>query len=136
MYCVVYDGHCNLCVNLVRLLESLDQGRQFQYVPMQDRDTLAAYAITPETCEAGMILLDMEAPTRRWQGSDAAEEIGRRLPWGEPFVQAYRALPWVKPSADQVYAFVRDHRYAIFGQRRSRYDSAYPYCENSRCEGQ
>ena len=27
-----------------------------------------------------MILIDTNTPTRRWQGSDAAEEIGRLLP--------------------------------------------------------
>ncbi|WP_035986445.1 thiol-disulfide oxidoreductase DCC family protein [Leptolyngbya sp. KIOST-1] len=142
MYCVIYDGNCNLCVSLVRLLESLDQGNQFRYVPMQDEATLTQYSITAADCEAGMILLDLQAPDsrsdpsrkRRWQGSDAAEEIGRLLPLGDGFVQAYRALPGVKQAGDQVYAFVRDRRYELFGQRPSRYDSAYPLCTDQRCQ--
>ena len=63
------------------------------------------------------------------QGSDAAEEIGRLLPLGNPFVEIYRALPGAKQVGDQVYAFVRDRRYELFGQRPSRYDSAYPLCD-------
>ncbi|MBE9108706.1 DUF393 domain-containing protein [Nodosilinea sp. LEGE 07298] len=133
MYCVIYDGNCNLCVSLVQLLESLDRGMQFQYVPMQDEQTLARYDITAADCEAGMLLIDLQAPDRRWQGSDAAEEIGRLLPLGDTFVQAYRALPGIKQAGDQVYAFVRDRRYELFGQRPSRYDSAYPLCTDQRC---
>ncbi|HSM80864.1 MAG TPA: DCC1-like thiol-disulfide oxidoreductase family protein [Nodosilinea sp.] len=133
MYCVIYDGNCNLCVNLVQLLERLDRGTQFQYVPMQDGATLARYGITPADCEAGMILLDSQAPDRRWQGSDAAEEIGRLLPLGDLFVQAYRALPGAKRLGDQVYAVVRDRRYELFGQRSQRYDSAYPLCDGDGC---
>ena len=133
MYCVIYDGNCNLCVSLVRLLESLDRGNQFQYLPMQDEATLARYNITAADCEAGMILLDLQALDRRWQGSAAAEEIGRLLPLGDVFVQAYRALPGVKQAGDQVYAFVRDNRYELFGKRSSRYDSGYPLCTDQRC---
>lgn len=133
MYCVIYDGNCNLCVSLVQLLESVDRGAQFQYVPMQDSATLARYGITPADCEAGMILIDSQAPDRRWQGSDAAEEIGRLLPLGNPFVQAYRALPGAKQVGDQIYAFVRDRRYELFGQRRDRYDSAFPLCGDQNC---
>lgn len=133
MYCVIYDGNCNLCVTLVRVLESVDQGAQFQYVPMQDSPTLARYGITPTDCEAGMILIDRQAPDRRWQGSAAAEEIGRLLPLGNPFVQAYRALPGAKQVGDQVYAFVRDRRYDLFGKRSDRYDSAFPLCDDDSC---
>ena len=136
MYCVIYDSTCNLCVNLVRLLESLDQGAQFQYLPMQDSPTLARYGITPTDCEAGMILIDIDNPSQRWQGSTAAEEIGRLLPLGNPFVLAYRALPGAKQVGDQVYAFVRDRRYDLFGQRRDRYDSAFPLCNQQSCNPQ
>ncbi|MGB3311460.1 MAG: DCC1-like thiol-disulfide oxidoreductase family protein [Nodosilinea sp.] len=133
MYCVIYDGDCNLCVSLVRLLESLDRGAQFQYVPMQDEPALTRYGITAADCEAGMLLIDLQSPQRRWQGSDAAEEIGRLLPLGDTFVQAYRALPGAKQAGDQVYAFVRDRRYELFGKRPSRYDSTYPLCDDQRC---
>ncbi len=35
-YSVIYDGNCNFCVSLVQLLESIDRGQQFEYIPMQD----------------------------------------------------------------------------------------------------
>jgi predicted DCC family thiol-disulfide oxidoreductase YuxK len=134
-YYVIYDGNCNLCVSLVRLLEQLDRGDRFQYVPMQNQETLSSLGITPQDCEMGMILIDADHLERRWQGSDAAEEIGRQLPLGNIFVSAYRSLPGVKQLGDRAYEQIRDHRYQWFGQRSDRYDSAYPVCESDTCKG-
>lgn len=127
-YHVIYDGNCNLCVTLVQLLENLDQGQQFQYIPMQDQQGLNRFGITPTDCEMGMILINGDRPQQRWQGSDAAEEIGRLLPGGSAFVAAYRALPGMKWAGDRIYEQVRDHRYTLFGQRSTLYNSAYPSC--------
>ena len=133
MYHVIYDGSCNLCVNLVRLLENLDQGKQFLYTPMQEEQTLQTWGITAQDCEMGMILLNVDNPTQRWQGSNAAEEIGRLLPLGSVFVEAYRALPGAKWVGDRVYEQIRDNRYLLFGQRSNPYRSAYPACDSGQC---
>ena len=127
-YHVIYDGNCNLCVTLVQLLEILDQGQRFQYIPMQDQQGLNPFEITPEKCNLGMILIDGNDPQRRWQGSDAAEEIGKLLPGGEIFVLAYRSLPGLKWLGDRIYEQIRDHRYTLFGQRSATYQSNYPSC--------
>ncbi len=81
----------------------------------------------------GMILVNANFPEQRWQGSDAAEEIGRLLPMGEVFVKAYRALPGMKWTGDRVYEQVRDNRYALFGKRESTYQPAYPACPSESC---
>ena len=132
-YYVIYDGNCNLCVTLVQLLENLDRGDQFRYIPMQDEPALEPFGITAQDCTLGMILLNPDFPTQRWQGSDAAEEIGRLLPLGDVFVQAYRMLPGVKWMGDRVYAQVRDHRYTLFGKRDTTYQSGYPVCTSDSC---
>ncbi|HEY9645654.1 MAG TPA: DCC1-like thiol-disulfide oxidoreductase family protein [Chroococcidiopsis sp.] len=132
-YHVIYDGNCNLCVSLVRLLESLDQGDRFLYAPMQDHDTLAHYGITPKDCELGMLLINAAQPTERWQGSAAAEEIGRQLPLGATFVAAYRALPGLKWGGDRLYDQIRDNRYTLFGKRDRTYSSPYPICQSGSC---
>ena len=126
MQYVIYDGSCNLCVNLVKVLERLDQGQRFRYIPMQDEATLALLDVTPQTCQAGMIVIDKENPQQRWQGSDAAEKIGQLLPLSQPAVAAYLAVPGLKAAGDRVYAQVRDNRYQIFGKRDQVYRSAYP----------
>jgi predicted DCC family thiol-disulfide oxidoreductase YuxK len=132
MYSVIYDGHCNLCVNLVRSLEALDRGQRFQYIPMQDRASLAVYGLTPADGQAGMIVLDQADPSQRWQGSAAAEAIVRLFPLAEGLVHGYQ-LSWLKPLGDQIYAYVRDRRYALFGQRHTLYRSAYPDCQSGHC---
>ena len=131
-YIVIYDGNCNLCVTLVQLLERLDSGQQFRYLSMQD-DAIASFGVTAADCELGMILIDAESPEKRWQGSDAAEEIGRLLPLGATFVAAYRALPGLKQGGDRAYEFIRDNRYEIFGKRDSTYESSFPACETGSC---
>jgi predicted DCC family thiol-disulfide oxidoreductase YuxK len=120
-------------VTLVRFLEQLDKGQQFEYVPMQDEVTLRRWDITSKDCEQGMILINQSKPECRWQGSDAAEEIGHLLPTGDVFVQAYRALPGAKSTGDSFYSFIRDNRYSIFGGRDQVYQSNYPLCEGDEC---
>lgn len=133
-YYVIYDGNCNLCTTLVQLLERLDQGTQFQYMPMQDQQALSQFGITPDDCEQGMIVINAAVPEQRWQGSDAAEEIGRLLPLGNVFVSAYRALPGAKWAGDRTYAQIRDNRYALFGKRDRTYQPLYPAaCVSDRC---
>lgn len=131
-YYVIYDGNCHLCVTLVQMLETLDKGEMFRYSPMQDEQTISHWGITPLDCELGVILIDADAPQRRWQGTVAVEEIGKLLPLGSVFVEAYRALPGVKWVGDQIYEQVRDHRYTLFGKRASVYQSAY--CANGSCK--
>ncbi|AFZ27558.1 hypothetical protein Cylst_5549 [Cylindrospermum stagnale PCC 7417] len=131
-YYVIYDGNCHLCVTLVQLLETLDRGNLFRYTSMQDEQTLSQWGITPEDCEQGMIVIDGNTPSGRWQGSAAAEEIGRLLPLGNVFVEAYRALPGMKWVGDRFYEQIRDNRYTLFGKRSQTYQSAY--CVDGSCK--
>lgn len=130
-YYVIYDGRCNLCVTLVQLLETLDQGKQFRYVSMQDEQMLSEWGITAQDCEQGMILIDANTTSKRWQGSNAAEKIGRLLPLGSVFVEAYRALPGMKWAGDRFYEQIRDNRYTLFGKRGDTYQSTY--CVDGSC---
>jgi predicted DCC family thiol-disulfide oxidoreductase YuxK len=127
-YLVIYDGLCNLCATGVQLLERLDRGRQFCYAPMQDASTLAQWGIPPEQVELGMILIDLEHPERRWQGSAAIEQIAALLPSGEVWLALYRNFPGLKFLGDRGYEQIRDHRYEWFGCRNTLYLSAYPVC--------
>ena len=133
-YYVIYDGNCNLCVNLVKFLENLDQGKIFSYAPMQDTKTLSSLDLTIDDCQKGMILVSTNQPQQKWQGSDAAEEIARLLPTGELFINFYRALPGLKNMGDNFYSYIRDNRYDLFGQRDRTYVSPYSIeCETNQC---
>lgn len=141
MYAVIYDGNCNLCVTLVKFLEKIENSGRFGYVPMQDEAALKRLGVGAEDCEMGMLLIELtaagEVSDRRWQGSDAAEEIGRLLPMGAAFVQAYRSMPGAKVAGDRTYSFVRDNRYQLFGKRDQTYRSQqpikWPNCDQNNC---
>ncbi len=128
MYLVIYDGLCHLCANGVRFLEHLDRGQRFCYAPMQATSVLAQWGIQPEEVEGGMIVIDLEHPQRRWQGSAAVEQIAALLPGGDLGLTLYRSIPGLKFLGDRGYEQIRDHRYAWFGRRNTLYESAYPFC--------
>ncbi|MCC0177666.1 DUF393 domain-containing protein [Waterburya agarophytonicola K14] len=117
-YHVVFDSKCNLCTNFSQILQQFDRENIFAYIPMQDKSALAEFGITPNDCEAGMILIDASQPDKRWQGSEAAEEIARLLPLGDLFINAYRAIPGMKRLGDRSYEQIRDNRYQWFGERK------------------
>lgn len=125
-YHVVYDGNCNLCVTFTKLLEQFDGGQLFDYIPMQDEDTLQQFDIASEECQMGIILIDGVQPQKRWQGSNAVEEIATLLPLGDAFIAAYRSIPGIKDIGDRTYEQVRDNRYQWFGKRDTTYYSNYP----------
>jgi len=126
-YAVIYDGDCNLCANFVSILENLDRGRQFCYIPMQDEETLRQFDVSAADCEMGMILIDRRDRNRRWQGSEAAEEITRLLPAGNALISTYRAISPLKALGDASYIKIRDNRYRLFGKRDHTYHTAYPF---------
>jgi predicted DCC family thiol-disulfide oxidoreductase YuxK len=126
-YHVVYDGNCNLCVTFTKLLEQFDRGELFDYIPMQDTATLQQFEITERDCNLGMILIDGNQPEKRWQGSNAAEEIVKLLPLGDAFIAAYRSIPGMKWLGDTTYEQVRDNRYSWFGRTDTTYYSSYPF---------
>ncbi len=126
-YTVIYDGQCNLCSNLVNILQHLDRGHHFQYIPMQDEGILSPWGVTMCQCdELGMMVIDNQDPSQRWQGSEAAEQIARVLPAGEFFMALYCGIPGLKWMGDRSYKQVRDHRYAWFGRRDQLFRTDYP----------
>jgi predicted DCC family thiol-disulfide oxidoreductase YuxK len=126
-YAVIYDGNCNLCASFVSILEKLDRGCLFCYIPMQDEAALQQFNVTSTDCEMGMILIDRIDSTQRWQGSEAAEEITRLFPMGKALIAAYRAIAPLKSLGDSTYIHIRDNRYKLFGKRDRTYHTAYPF---------
>lgn len=134
-YNVIYDGNCNLCVTFTQWLENFDQGNLFNYIPMQNKEVLEQFNITPADCELGMILIDSDNLNQRWQGSLAAEKIIELLPNGDLLMNIYRGIPNLKWLGDKSYLKIRDNRYQWFGSREKTYYSSYGLSctNNSNC---
>ena len=133
-YYAIYDGNCNLCVTFVQQLEQIDRGKIFRYIPMQDQLTLAEFGVTEADCEQGMMLIDADNLSQRWQGSAAAEAIGKLLPGVTFAIDLYRWLPGLKWLGDRSYLQIRDNRYNWFGKRNT-YFSNYRFesCHEGKC---
>jgi predicted DCC family thiol-disulfide oxidoreductase YuxK len=138
-YIVIYDGNCNLCVTFTQVLERFDQGKLFNYIPMQNKEILQQLNITPQDCELGMILVNPNKLDQRWQGSEAAEKIIELLPNGQLFINTYRRIPGLKWLGDKSYLQIRDNRYQWFGSRQKTYCSPYsvncdhnPFCTSQK----
>jgi predicted DCC family thiol-disulfide oxidoreductase YuxK len=134
-YYAIYDGNCNLCVTFVRQLEQIDAGKIFQYIPMQDKLTLAEFGVTEADCEQGMMLINGDNPQQRWQGSEAAEAIGKLLPGINLAIDLYRWLPGLKWLGDRGYLQIRDNRYNWFGKRDNTYFATHRFesCQQGSC---
>jgi predicted DCC family thiol-disulfide oxidoreductase YuxK len=134
-YYAIYDGNCNLCVTFVQKLEQFDSGKIFQYVPMQDDQTLNKLGITASDCEQGMMLINADDLTQRWQGSEAAEAIGKLIPGVNLAIDLYRWVPGLKWLGDRGYLQIRDNRYTWFGKRDQTYLSTYQFksCQDDHC---
>ena len=126
-YYTIYDGDCNLCVTFVQQLEQVDRGKLFQYIPMQDDRTLNELGVTAADCEQGMMLIDADDLSRRWQGSEAAEAIGKLLPGVNLAIDLYQWVPGLKWLGDRGYLQIRDNRYAWFGKRDRTYLSTHQF---------
>ncbi len=102
---------------------------------MQDEQTLSELGVTPSDCEQGMMLIDADDLTQRWQGSEAAEAIGKLLPRVNLAIDLYRWVPGFKWLGDRSYLQIRDNRYAWFGKRDQTYLSAYQFksCQEGKC---
>jgi predicted DCC family thiol-disulfide oxidoreductase YuxK len=134
-YLVIYDGDCNLCAGLVQLLERLDQGRTFAYSPMQNAEILARFQLAIADMVLGVMLIDLNCPSIRWQGSSAIEEIAKLLPNAAPFVHLYLQIKPIKWLGDRTYEQIRNHRYALFGKRSHTFVSEFaPICAGDRCQ--
>jgi predicted DCC family thiol-disulfide oxidoreductase YuxK len=139
-YYIIYDGNCNLCVTFVQQLEQLDSAQQairqksilFQYIPMQDKQTLVELGVTEDDCQQGMMLINANDLTQRWQGSEAAEAIGKLLPGVNLAIDLYRWIPGLKWLGDRGYLQIRDRRYQWFGKRKQTYFSEYRF---ESCQG-
>ena len=142
-YYAIYDGNCNLCVTFVQQLEQIDsvqqrlrqRGKLFQYIPMQDKQTLAKFGVSEDDCQQGMMLINAEDLTQRWQGSEAAEAIGKLLPGVSLAIDLYRWIPGLKWLGDRGYVQMRDNRYHWFGKRARTYfsDDRFESCEEGKC---
>jgi len=107
---VFYDVDCGVCFFIARVLARLDVHRRLRLVSSRDTEALATYAadIDRELLDKTVVVIDPEAPARRWTRAAAVAEIFRALPFGGLWSWPLR-LPGVSALSNAAYdAFARN----------------------------
>ena len=80
-YYVIYDGNCNLCVSLVKLLEKLDQGKTFNYAAMQEQEVLSSLDNKNLNCIQYYLLVSGYYSRSRGSSSSSSSSSTRYSPY-------------------------------------------------------
>lgn len=106
---LIYDGECEFCRRMIRLVERWDTGDRIRTIPFQSAD-LSGHEIPRAAAEEAMHLVDPDG--RVWRGAIAARELLRALPGGGPIRWLF-FVPGVLPVAERVYSWIarRRHRF-------------------------
>jgi predicted DCC family thiol-disulfide oxidoreductase YuxK len=108
---VFYDADCGVCTLLVRVLARMDVHRRLRWISNRDLAALPA-GFDPAPLEQTILVVDRDAPDRRWTRSDAFAEIFGALPFGRWWAWPMR-LPLVRTVAGRGYDVFARHRTAI-----------------------
>ncbi|WP_041468506.1 thiol-disulfide oxidoreductase DCC family protein [Chloroherpeton thalassium] len=90
---LIYDGHCNLCVNFVKMVEPFnDEGKgrfKVRLVPYQKADELVtAFKLDKEALKSAFHLIDENGNVfKAGQAIDKLADIYPLLKFGSPFLQ-------------------------------------------------
>ncbi|HJR64089.1 MAG TPA: DUF393 domain-containing protein [Gemmatimonadaceae bacterium] len=108
-YTLVYDGVCNVCGRLVRLLQRWDRHHHVETVPFQQAGVAARFPWIPmEAYNEAVQLIGPGGHT--WQGAAAIEKLLDILPRGWLVRWLFR-LPLVGKLADRFYRWFARNRY-------------------------
>ena len=111
-YTVVYDGNCNVCGKIVRVLAKWDRRRQLEIIPSQTRGLDERFPWIDERAYRESLQLIRRVDNRTWQGAAAIEELLDLLPKGR-FVTWIFSVPLVRPLAEKTYRWFARNRYHL-----------------------
>lgn len=110
-YTVVYDGNCNVCQKLVRVLRKWDRREELEIVPSQAPGVMARFPWIPP--KAYTEALQMVGPGgQTWSGASAVEQILLVVPKGRLIAWLFR-IPGIRVFADWFYRWFARNRYRL-----------------------
>ena len=110
----MFDGVCNLCNGVVKLVIRQDKKGYFKLAPLQSdvgQELLKKHELPQKNFETFLVLEGGKV----YQKSAAALKVARHFRWYWQWVQVLWLLP--APARDAVYSFIARHRYQWFGKR-------------------
>ncbi len=110
-YTVVYDGACNVCGRLSRVLEKWDRRGQLSIVPSQAPGVKACFPWIPDAAYRESLQL-IGPGGKTWQGAQAIEQLLNVLPRGRAIGWIFK-IPFVRGIADRLYKWFARNRYKL-----------------------
>ncbi len=105
---IIYDDHCTLCQQTVRLLNHVDKERQFTFLPFSQteaKETMDAYD-QDRTCLNQVVVIKDKAI---YKGADGVLEIMKNLPfpWRQLDLCAYCVPKFMR---NKIYTWIANNR--------------------------
>ena len=110
-YTVVFDGDCNVCTRLSKVLRKWDGGRNLEVVSSQQPGVTARFPWIPARAYADALQM-VAADGTTWQGAAAIEQLLNVLPRGKLISWVFR-IPFMRTIADRFYRWFAKNRYRL-----------------------
>lgn len=111
-YTVIYDGNCNVCGKLVKLLMKWDRGHELEITPSQAPGVKARFPWIPARAFVESVQVIRTADGRTWQGAGALEALLDVLPKGWLLSWLF-SIPFARPLAEKFYRWFARNRYKL-----------------------
>lgn len=127
-YAVIYDGHCEVCSRMVKLLANWDRNHELEMIPSQGPGVRERFSWIPARSYMESVQVVRSSDGKTWQAAAALEELLKVIPRGRLISWLFR-IPLVRPLVDRFYGWFARNRYRIGCQehcavRMSGVDSA------------
>jgi predicted DCC family thiol-disulfide oxidoreductase YuxK len=113
---ILFDGVCNLCNGVVKLVIRQDKKGHFKFAALQSaagQKLLENHQLPQKEFESFLLIQN----GRVYQQSDAALQVARRFSWYWQWVQVLWLVP--RPLRNAVYRFIARNRYRWFGKQEA-----------------
>lgn len=110
-YTVVFDGDCQVCTRLSKVLRDWDRRHALDIVSSQEPGVMARFPWIPPRAYADALQL-IAADGTTWQGAAAIEQLLSVLPRGRLIAWIFK-VPFVRTFADRFYRWFARNRYRL-----------------------
>ena len=111
-YTVVYDGSCNVCSRIVRVLERRDRAKRLDIIASGAEGVAGRFPWIPPSAYGESLQVVRMADNRTWQGAAAVEQLLDVLPKGR-LVSWLFSIPFARPIAEKLYRTFARNRYRL-----------------------
>ena len=110
-YTVVYDGTCNVCGKIVKVLRRWDTKEVLEILPSQNSCVRSRFPWIPDRAYLDSVQL-IGPGGRTWQGAAAVEQIIDLMPKGKLITWVF-SIPFARPLAEKFYRWFARNRYKL-----------------------